>query len=151
MRILPFSLSLVLLTACVAGTTAQTYTIKLKTRADEGMTYSYREVSKESGSTKMFDADGKLVREIKPKERESAYTSTVLEKGKHERHSAKLVRVYEQASETVEGKKKIFPYQGASRFRVERWFVPRRSGWQTSRLRRFARADRQDQQKSQAA
>src|SRR5438093_10529147 len=96
--------SVVLFSACAAEAPAQTYTIKLKTYPDAGMSVTIRDTDKESGSTKSFSADGKLLKEVKPKSKETVYTLTILERQKSDARAGKYKRVYEKATEAEEGK-----------------------------------------------
>ncbi len=99
--------------ASFASVSAQeTYAIKFKTYADEGMTVKVRDSDKETGTTKFLDADGKVVNEIKPKNSEVAYAETILKRGTDGGRAAKYVRVYEKARETQDGKVKTFSYEG---------------------------------------
>ncbi len=89
----------------------ETYAIKFKTYADEGKSFTVRNTSKDFGSMK-FIADGKVIDENKPKTQETVYTETVLQRGTGTGKPAKYVRVYEKASETEDGKTKVFSYRG---------------------------------------
>ena len=108
----PLSLVLLVALGFAHAAAQETYTIKFKSNADEGKTYSYRTYNKESGGVKIFDADGKLVHEIAPKERDVTYTATVLEKGTEEGREKKFARVYGKAVETKDGKLQPLSYQG---------------------------------------
>jgi len=101
-----------ILIAAMTPVSAQTYTIKLKTYADEGKSVTYRNVEEESGITKFLDADGKVVNEIKPKTTNTVYTETILSRGTGDGRAAKYVRVYEKATETQEGKARALSHQG---------------------------------------
>src|SRR5436190_7042926 len=81
---------------------AQTYTVKLKTHPDPGQTVTIRKTETETGSIKYFDADGKLLNEIKPTSKELVYTLTVLEHKPGETSPSKYRRAYEKATETTD-------------------------------------------------
>ncbi len=104
-------LSATLLLACALEAPAQTYTIKLKSYPDAGMTVTVRHTEKETGSTKIF-FDGKLVKEELPKGHERAYALTVLVGKKGDAPPEKFKRVYTKATETQGGKTRALSYQG---------------------------------------
>jgi hypothetical protein len=104
--------ALVLLPACVAQAPAQTYTIKLKTNPDAGMTVTIRDTEKGTGSTKLFGPDGKLLQEIKPTSHELVYTLTILDRKKGDTRASRYKRVYEKARETEDGKSRNTSYHG---------------------------------------
>jgi hypothetical protein len=75
---------------------AQTYTIKLKTEQDAGEAVRTHNTQRTNGTSKLFDADGKLLREDKQDgSGEEVYTETVLEKGG--KRPRKFKRTYEKA------------------------------------------------------
>jgi hypothetical protein len=104
-------ISVPLLLACPLAAAAQTYTIKLKTYPDAGMTVTVRDTEKATGSMKIFDADGKLLNEAPAKGLERAYALTVLTR-KGNAPPEKYKRVYTKATETQGGKARALSYQG---------------------------------------
>jgi hypothetical protein len=97
---------------CLTDASAQTYTIKLKTYPEAGMTVTVRDSYKETGSTKFTDLDGKLLNEVKPKSREEVYTQTILKRTKSDAPAEKFKRTYEKAVGTEDGKSATRSYQG---------------------------------------
>jgi hypothetical protein len=90
----------------------QTYTVKLKTHADVGMTVTIQNSRKESGSTRLFAADGKLLSELQPESREVVYALTILKRKTSEAPPEQFKRVYQKATETIGGKTRTFSFQG---------------------------------------
>jgi hypothetical protein len=111
MRKPSFAAGLLVLVAATVTVQAQSYTIKLKLDPDPGQSVVVRDSSKDTGSMKFVDPQGKLLFEEKGGTREAVYTETTLEKG--EPFPAKYKRVYETANEAKgEDKAKPFSYQG---------------------------------------
>jgi hypothetical protein len=98
--------------ALVAAAPAQdTYTIKIKRDPDPGKSVTYKDSSTESGTVKILDADGNLLKEDKPNVvQDEVYTVTVIEKG--DKRPKKFKRAYEKATRTVAGTAQARSYEG---------------------------------------
>jgi hypothetical protein len=103
--------SVVLLVVASLGRADDTYTIKVKVGIDPGRTATYRETVKGEGSVKGYDSAGKLLSERKREGMETVFRGTLLEADKDGK-AKRFLRVYETATETDDGKKKAFSYQG---------------------------------------
>jgi hypothetical protein len=108
MRTIPYLLFAFLVVPAYAD---ETYTIKVKVDSDVGKTIVYRSANKDTGSMKVFDADGKLLLNREKEGEETVYRSTMLERDKNGK-AKKYVRVYEKDSETENGKTKTLSQQG---------------------------------------
>lgn len=95
----------------VPAVAEEAFTLKIKLSPDVGKTWTSSNVSKDSGSTKLLSADGKLIVEIKPGGSETIKRDTVLEIDK-DGQPTKYLRFYEKATEIEDGKSKTFSYQG---------------------------------------
>jgi hypothetical protein len=87
---------LVVLPALSGAARGQTYTIKLRTEQDVGRAVRTHNTQETKGTSKLFDAEGKLLREDKQDQSgEEVYTETVLERG--DKRPRKFKRTYEKA------------------------------------------------------
>lgn len=86
-------------------------TIKLRLHAQPGKTVTTTSKHVDSGSTRLEDADGKQLLEIKPGGSETVTRTTVLEADK-DGVPTKYLRSYEKATEKENGKEKTLSYQG---------------------------------------
>jgi hypothetical protein len=87
------------------------YTIKLKHNPDAGTSVVITDTSKQSGGSKITDANGKVLKEVKnTEEREEVYTETVIEKG--DKKPKKYKKTFKTANSTLNGKKTTLPYEG---------------------------------------
>jgi hypothetical protein len=89
----------------------ESYTIKVKVYPASGRTVTFHDVTKSSGSMKIFDEKDKLVVETKPEGNETRLRTTILEVDKDGK-ATKYLKTYETATETEGGEKKTFSYQG---------------------------------------
>ena len=107
-----------LLLAAVPAFAGDSYTITIKAHPDVGKTVRYTSTSTETGSMRGFGGDGKLMFEDKKDGGEESYRSTYLALGK-DGSPTRLVRVYEKATETRNGKTTPLSRQGRT-FLLER-------------------------------
>jgi hypothetical protein len=97
--------------ALAAGAPAQTYTIKLKSGPDAGKSVVINDTDGNDQATKVSDAAGKVVRDVKQTEKhDETYTETVLSRG--DKFATKYKRTYEKATRTRDGKTEARSYQG---------------------------------------
>lgn len=110
--------TLLLAVLAVPAFADDSYTIKIKTDPDVGKTVLVTSKSTETGSMKGFGGDGKLLFEDKKEGAEDSYRSTYLARGK-DAALTRVVRVYEKATETRNGKTVPQSHQGRT-FLLER-------------------------------
>ena len=111
MRKSSFWISVLVLVIAAIHVHGQSYTIKLKLHPDPGQSVVVRESSKDVGSMKFLDLQGKVLKEDKPGVRESVYTETTLARGDKSRTKYKLM--FETATEAFgDEKPTAFSFQG---------------------------------------
>src|SRR5712692_1333108 len=80
----------------VCAAQAQTYTIKLKNNPDQGKSAVNKDTNRNSGTIKITDADGKVIKNEKPTQfRELQFTQTVLVRDKDD--LVKYKKTFEKA------------------------------------------------------
>jgi hypothetical protein len=109
-----FSACLLLLPALALGALApETYTIKFKHYPSVGKIVTVKDTSKESGTVKVSDADGKVISDEKVDSgKEEVYTQKVLEKG--DKKPKKFSQTYQKAILIKKGREMPRSYQGCT-------------------------------------
>lgn len=102
---------LVVALASPLGFAQETHTIKLKLNVEPGKSMTSADSHKDKGSTKILDADGKVVKEISPGGAESVTRDVVLEADKLG-NPTKFIRKYVKANNTEDGKTTAYSYEG---------------------------------------
>ena len=111
MRCFTYCACLAALALMAAGARAETYTIKLKDSADVGKSMVVKDTDTKTELTKVRDADGNLVKDVKHTETTNEeYTETVL--AKEGRLPTRYKRTYDKATRTLEGKTTPLSYEG---------------------------------------
>lgn len=122
--------ALVVALASSLGFAQETHTIQLKLNVTPGMALTSTDTQKDKGTTKILDADGKVVKEISAGGAETVYRESVLEADKLG-NPTKYLRKYEKANNTEDGKTTTYSYEGRTLlFAKGRRQVPHRRGRQ---------------------
>ncbi len=103
--------ALVVVLSGSVGFAQETHTIRLKLNVDPGKAMTSADAHKDKGTTKILDADGKVVKEISPGGAESVTRDIVLEADKLG-NPTKYIRKYEKANNTEDGKTTAYSYEG---------------------------------------
>ncbi|HEX3151771.1 MAG TPA: hypothetical protein VHR66_27110 [Gemmataceae bacterium] len=101
----------ILLLALPAIAADEPVTIKLKLHPAPGQMILSDSRHTDTGTTRIEDADGKLLVEVKPGGSETIERTTILE-ADSEGTPTKYLRTFDKANETESGKKKTFSYEG---------------------------------------
>jgi hypothetical protein len=115
MRARSFWACLLLPAFAVAAPAPETYTIKLKHNPSPGKSVTVKDTSKQTGSVKIFDPDGKLLMENKPDEaKEEIYTQKVLIQEKGDKRPQKYTKTFKKAVAIGNGTEKQLSYHGCT-------------------------------------
>jgi len=105
--------ALVVTLANSVGSAQEMHTIKLKLKVEPGKSRTSTDTHKDTGTTKILDADGKVLKEISPGGAESVSQEIVLEADKSG-NPTKFIRKVQKAKNTEDGKTTAYSYEGKS-------------------------------------